>query len=667
MDKHDILEAIVGASSDAIVTADATGRIVTWNPAAGKIFGYTAKEAIGQDLSILVPTEFREAHKAGLARVVKTGKTKVIGQVVALRGLRKDGTEFPLELTLSTWKLGDEPYFGGIIRDMTEREALNAELRQSEERMHAIMRSANDAIVCADVNGNFVLWNAAASAILGYSEKEVLGKPITMIIPERFRDLHEEGIKRVAAGGERHVIGKTVRLSARHKDGHEFPVELSLSTWSDGGTRFFSGILRDISEQARLMDELSQSEERMRAIMQSANDAIVCADQQGKILVWNAAAEKMLGHKPEDVVGKSLTVIIPKQYRAAHSAGIKRVASGGERHVIGRTAELLALHADGREIPIELSLGTWEVGDARYFSGMIRDITTRKQAEEEIEQANRTLDEKNQQLESLSVKLAKYLSKQVYNSIFSGKTDVRVASYRKKLSVFFSDIQGFTDLTDQMEAETISALLNEYLSEMAKIAEKHGGTIDKFIGDGIMIFFGDPETKGEKQDAVACVKMALEMRDRIRQLCANWQSQGAAEPLRVRVGINTGFCTVGNFGSEDRLDYTIVGGQVNLTSRLETAADADQILISHSTYSLVKDEIECRSVGNLSVKGIARPVKTYEAIAVGVTKEQHEVDISGLRDSLNLPLDMGSLDDEKREQLSSSLRKALEALEKADD
>ncbi|HSF91568.1 MAG TPA: PAS domain S-box protein, partial [Paracoccaceae bacterium] len=109
MDKHDILEAIVGASSDAIVTADATGRIVTWNPAAGKIFGYTAKEAIGQDLSILVPTEFREAHKAGLARVVKTGKTKVIGQVVALRGLRKDGTEFPLELTLSTWKLGDEP------------------------------------------------------------------------------------------------------------------------------------------------------------------------------------------------------------------------------------------------------------------------------------------------------------------------------------------------------------------------------------------------------------------------------------------------------------------------------------------------------------------------------------------------------------------------------
>ena len=133
----------------------------------------------------------------------------------------------------------------------------------------------------------------------------------------------------------------------------------------------------------------------------------------------------------------------------------------------------------------------------------------------------------------------------------------------------------------------LSILLNSYLNEMSKIALKYGGTIDKFVGDAILIFFGDPETKGDKEDACSCVLMALEMQERMHHLKNLWENQGITNPLEIRIGINTGYCNVGNFGSENRLDYTIIGGEVNLASRLESNAMTGQILISQETLSLI--------------------------------------------------------------------------------
>ena len=343
---------------------------------------------------------------------------------------------------------------------------------------------------------------------------------------------------------------------------------------------------------------LAVSEQRMEAILQSANDAIVSIDSDGHVMLWNPTAAEMFGYSAEEMIGQPLNVIIPERFRQGHEEGIARVVDGGERHVIGQTVELAGLHRDGREFPIELSLATWTTDGVMSFSGIIRDITERKTAEDQLQVANRALAEKNDQLQALSSKLAKYLSRQVYHSIFEGRTDVEVRSYRKELTVFFSDIEGFTELTDRAEAEVVSGILNRYLSEMATIADGCGGTIDKFIGDGIMIFFGDPDTRGRKQDAVECVGMAIRMKKRIEELKGEWETLTGPEPLHVRIGINTGYCTVGNFGSEDRLDYTIVGGAVNAASRLEEAAEADQILISHATYALVKDVFYCRPVGD---------------------------------------------------------------------
>jgi PAS domain S-box-containing protein len=543
--------------------------------------------------------------------------------------------------------------------------------------LQAIADTTTDALIAIDDAGRVIEWNHAAERIFGFYAKEMLGSSLNMVIPERYRNAHDQGLERVNSGGERHVIGKAVRLEGKRKDGSEFPLELTVSCWQQEERNFYGGIIRDVSEQVLMEEELKSSEQRTRSITETANDAIITADSQGMIRSWNEAAARIFGHQAEDVLGQPLTLIIPDEFKAAHEAGISRVAGGGEKHVIGNTVELAGLHESGRLIPVELSLSTWETGGERCFGGIIRDISERKAQEaklleqqkqlkrkaKSLKRLNEEVKTKNEQLQALSNKLAKYLSRQVYKNIFEGKSDVRIESYRKKLTIFFSDIQGFTELTDRVESEVLTGALNKYLNEMSKIALDHGGTIDKYIGDAIMIFFGDPESLGEKEDALACVKMAIDMRRKLIEMRREWDVLGVTTPLSVRMGINTGFCTVGNFGSEERLDYTIVGGSVNLASRLEGAADADGILISQDTFSLVKDEVACKPAGEITVKGIAYPVKTYSVIDLVEILEKEKEHIKARLKGFNLTIDFDKLNYADKLYAREMLQKAMAKLD----
>jgi adenylate cyclase len=204
--------------------------------------------------------------------------------------------------------------------------------------------------------------------------------------------------------------------------------------------------------------------------------------------------------------------------------------------------------------------------------------------------------------------------------------------------------------TDSMESEALTSLLNEYLNEMSRIVLEYEGTIDKYIGDAIMVFFGDPESKGVKEDALACVNMALAMRERMKTLREDWLEHGVANPLHVRIGINTGFCTVGNIGSEDHMDYTIIGGQVNLASRLESLAQEDSILVSYETYALIKDQIKCVERQQTNIKGIAYPVRIFDVIdsyayldAKASASDRHDV-ITEQQKGFRLDLDLKEAD-----------------------
>jgi len=237
-----------------------------------------------------------------------------------------------------------------------------------------------------------------------------------------------------------------------------------------------------------------------------------------------------------------------------------------------------------------------------------------QEARAAAEAASELVSEKNQTLERLSSQLAKYLSPQIYKSIFSGEQNVEIASKRKKLTIFFSDIAAFTETTDNLESEELTDVLNHYLTEMSTIALDHGATIDKYIGDAILLFFGDPDSKGVQEDAKACVLMAVAMQRRMRELENEWRTRGLDRPFRIRMGICTGYCTVGNFGSRDRMDYTIIGNEVNLAARLETAAEAGSILLAHETNALVQDIVLTEEQPPITVKGFARPINNFKVV-----------------------------------------------------
>ena len=255
-----------------------------------------------------------------------------------------------------------------------------------------------------------------------------------------------------------------------------------------------------------------------------------------------------------------------------------------------------------------------ELSRLRLEANLRKSLATQLEKQKKVaEDAKAEAQLKTQQMEDVSGQLAKYLSPQIYESIFSGKQNVEVKSYRKKITVFFSDIVNFTAISDKLESEELTALLNFYLNEMSQIALKHGATIDKYIGDAIMIFFGDPESFGIEEDARRCVAMAVEMQQRMAELWGYWSKHfGLKQDLEIRVGINTGYCTVGNFGSEDRLDYTVVGAAVNLASRLESAATPSGILVSEETYFQVKDYFSFDAPQQLELKGLERGVIAYE-------------------------------------------------------
>ena len=281
-----------------------------------------------------------------------------------------------------------------------------------------------------------------------------------------------------------------------------------------------------------------------------------------------------------------------------------------------------------------------------------------------IRQINHKLRGANDFLASISRKLASYLSPQIYKSIFSGAMDVAIQTKRKKLTIFFSDIKDFTALTEKLQPEEITALINEYFTEMSIIALRHGGTIDKFVGDAILVFFGDPESGGEVADAQACLRMAIDMQHRLSVLNVKWRQEGVEEPFRVRMGINTGYCNVGNFGSADRMDYTILGAEANLAARLQSIAHAGGIVVSYETYALVRDIVSAHALSPTSMKGISREIVPY-AIDGLIDAGGHTIQVfTEHATGLDLYLDLGRIDSEQARSLKTVLQKAIAALDK---
>jgi class 3 adenylate cyclase/HAMP domain-containing protein len=422
------------------------------------------------------------------------------------------------------------------------------------------------------------------------------------------------------------------------------------------------GVFRDtaIELQKSNQREIREGRRRLAVAIESISEALSLYDSEDRLVVCNNKYRTLLypGGGVEITPGMTFESIVR---RAAERGYVKDAEGRVEdwvRERMARHREPSGPHVQQRGDGRWILVSERKTDDGSTVA-VYSDITELKQRENQ-------LADKSRALEQLSRQLAKYLSPQVYESIFTGEQEVKIASRRKKLTVFFSDIAAFTETTDRLESEDLTRLLNHYLTEMSAIALSYGATIDKYVGDAIVIFFGDPETRGVNEDALACVEMAIAMRKRMRELQDVWRASGIERPLQCRIGINTGYCTVGNFGSEDRMDYTIIGGGVNLASRLEAAATPGEILMSYETYAAVRQRIHCEERGEISVKGIAYPVATYQVVDTYENLGAERGFIHEERPSLRLDLDLDAMSADDRSLAAAVLRDALDRLSSLD-
>ncbi len=593
---------------------------------------------ISQNISELLgyePEEYLESpdfwrsrvHPGDLVRIEK-GYTRLFEEGYLsneYRFRKKDGNYCWIsdDLQMIRNAAGEPIEIVGAWNDITARKQLSEVLVAAQDRLVRLLSSAPAVIYSYRATGDFapIIISENIKNLLGYEPSEYLENA------EFWRSrVHPDDLARVEAESRNlYKHGRhTVEYRFRKNDGTYCWVsdEQRLIRAGDGQPIEVIGSWSDVTRRRDAELASRRSEQRLTDAIESISEGFSLYDADDRLVICNSAYGKLLYQgMGTPAPGTPYETLV----RNAAARGLVEEAKGRVEEWI---AERLAKHRQpGEPLVQRRSNGRWiHVNERKTTEGgtvaVYTNITEIKRAEEEIrmansklEQANDLVTEKNKELETLSTKLSKYLSPQVYSSIFSGSQEVKIASTRKKLTVFFSDIADFTSTTDDLESEELTTLLNHYLTAMSEIALAYGATIDKYVGDAVLAFFGDPETRGVNEDATACVNMAIAMQRRMRELQAEWRDRGWQKPFQLRIGINTGYCTVGNFGSEDRMDYTIIGSEVNLASRLQSHAELGGILLSHDTYSLVKDQVLAAERTAIHAKGIAKPVRNYAVIA----------------------------------------------------
>src|SRR6516225_1667909 len=620
----------------------------------GTVFGYTPAEYLEN------PSFWRDrVHPEDLPRVEETiSKFFHNGvQSVEYRFRRRDGSYcWVNDAQRLVRGIGGKPLeIVGSWSDITARKVVEEANAALHARMAQLLTGSPAVIYSYRATGDFAPTFVSENIRdwLGYETEEYLQNA------DFWRSrVHPDDLARVEAeSSDLYKNGHhTVEYRFLKKEGSYCWVndEQRLIRDGDGQPIEVIGSWSDVTRRKNAEAASRRSEQRLTDAIESISEGFSLYDADDRLVICNSAYGELLFPG----LGAP-TPGTPFEALARNSVALGLVEGAKGRAEDWIAARLTKHRHPGEPHVQRRSDGHWiHVNERRTAEGgtvaVYTNITEIKNAEEEIRAANSKLEqahdlvtEKNKALEVLSTKLSKYLSPQVYSSIFSGSKEVNIVSNRKKLTVFFSDIADFTATTDDLESEELTTLLNHYLTEMSLIALAHGATIDKYIGDAILAFFGDPETRGVKEDAIACVNMAIAMQKRMRELQVEWRDRGLQKPFQLRIGINTGYCTVGNFGSDDRMDYTIIGSEVNLAARLESHAELGGILLSHETYSLIKDHVLAEERTPIQAKGIAKPVRNYTVIApikdlVAQGRAIHEE-----QDGLRLLVDLQKLNREK--------------------
>ena len=377
---------LLEAAPDAMVVVNEDGEIVLLNLQAEKQFGYRRDELLGQKVTNIIPDGFAERLIADDLRSEEDALTQQIGAGIELTALRKDGSEFPIEIMLSPLESAEGTLVTAAIRNISVRKAADKHLAQMEGRYRGLLEAAPDAMVVVNQGGEIVLLNVQAEKQFGYRRDELLGQKVTNIIPVGFAERLIADDLRSAEDALTQQIGAGIELTALRKDRSEFPIEIMLSPLESAEGTLVTAAIRNISVRRKADEHLAQMEGRYRGLLEAAPDAMVVVNQGGEIVLLNVQAEKQFGYRRDELLGQKVTNIIPDGFAERLIADDLRTAEDALAQQIGTGIELTALRKDGSEFPIELMLSPLESAEGTLVTAAIRNISVRRKADEHLAQ-----------------------------------------------------------------------------------------------------------------------------------------------------------------------------------------------------------------------------------------------------------------------------------------